>query len=179
MSAGIPASHSTIQMPRAGIQPVYRDVIQYGATTTNSIWADDPQGGGDTPAYFRKIFTLAGDPVLAEMGGTFFDTDASSVIDDDAQVYLNGTLIYDDQDLFPTHFPLTDVTGLLHAGENLIAVKAQDSAGGDEHFSLTLRITPIPEPSSGLLVAFGLAALSRRSKARPRTAPARAGPLAS
>ena len=143
--------------------PVYRDVIQYGATTTNSIWADDPQGGGDTPAYFRKIFTLEGDPVLAQMGGGFFLTDASSVIDDDAQVYVNGTLIYDDQDFFPTTFPLTDVTAYLHAGQNLIAVKAQDSVGGDEHFSLTLRITPIPEPSPVLLVALGLAALCGRS----------------
>ena len=146
--------------------PVYRDVIQYGATTTNSIWAD---AGGDTPAYFRKIFTLEGDPVLAEMGGAFFATDASSVIDDDAQVYLNGTLIYDDEDLFPTTFPIADVTGLLHAGENLIAVKAQDSVGGDEHFSLTLRITAIPEPSPALLVALGLAALSRRSTRHQRT----------
>jgi len=141
--------------------PVYRDVIQYGATTTNSIWADD---AGDTPAYFRRVFTLDGNPVLAEMGGTFFDTDASSVVDDDARVYLNGTLIYDDQDFFPTHFQVDDVTALLHAGQNLIAVKAQDSVGGDEHFSLTLRITPIPEPGTGLLVALGLAGLAWRKR---------------
>jgi hypothetical protein len=152
--------------------PVVRDVIQYGATTTNSIWAGDPQGAGDTPGYFRKTFTLDSDPVVAQLGGTFFPTDASSVIDDDAQVYVNGALIYDDQDFFPTHFPLTDVTAYLHAGQNLIAVKAQDSVGGDEHFSLTLRINPIPEPTTLLLLSVGVAGLafegrgSRRRESR-------------
>jgi hypothetical protein len=48
--------------------PVTRDVARYGSTATNSIWADDPQEAGDTPAYFRKVFTLDADPVLALLG---------------------------------------------------------------------------------------------------------------
>ena len=145
--------------------PVPRDVTRYGANTSNSIWADDPQGAGDTPAYFRKTFTLDFEPASASFGGQVFP-DFSNVVDDDAQIYINGVLVYDDHDFMALFTPFTDVTAYLHAGENLIAVKAQDSVGIDEHFSLKLEILPIPEPSSALLVALGLAALSGRSAQR-------------
>ena len=40
---------------------------------------------------------------------------------------------------------ITDVTSFLRAGPNLLAVKAHDSFGGFEHFSLTLNITGASE----------------------------------
>jgi len=145
--------------------PVARTVP--GLPEVNGIWADDP---GDTPAYFRKVVTLATDPVLAFFGGQRGNV-LDSVVDDDAQIYVNGVLVYDDQDGSATFFAVTDVTTLLHAGENLIAVKAHDSFGLAEHFSLALEIDPIPEPSPSALVGLGLAvfALRRRSlRRRPR-----------
>ena len=43
-------------------------------------------------------------------------------------------------------------------------MKAHDSFGGDEHFSLTLRITPIPEPNPALMLALALVGLARRRR---------------
>ena len=146
--------------------PVPRDVSRYGLLATNTIWADDPQESGDTPAYFRKLFALDFEAASAHFGGQAFPSDASNLIDDDAQIYINGLLVYDDQDGEAQFIPFTDVTAYLHAGENLLAVKAHDSVGLDEHFALRLEIDPIPEPSPVLLVALGLAALSRRSTRR-------------
>ena len=140
--------------------PVPRDIAQYGYATTNSIWADDPQGSGDTPAYFRKVFTLDFDIASARFGGHGFPADGSNLIDDDAQIYINGVLVYDDRDGLANFIPVTDVTAYLHAGQNLLAVKAHDSFGIDEHFSLTLDIQSVPEPRSALLVALGLAGLA-------------------
>lgn len=147
--------------------PVARDVAQYGSVATNAIWADAPQFSGDTPAYFRKVFMLDAEPAFAFFGGQVGLLD--SVIDDDAQIYINGALVYDDQDGVANQIPFTDVTGLLHAGENLIAVKAHDSFGVDEHFHLALEITPIPEPGTLGLVALGLAGYAlTRDRARMR-----------
>jgi hypothetical protein len=143
--------------------PVYRDITRYGYTTTNSIWADDPQGSGDTPAYFRTVFTVGFEIGSALFGGP---SDGRNLIDDDVQIYLNGVLVYDDHDQEANFIPVTDVTAFLHAGENLLAVKAHDSFGIDEHFSLKLEILPIPEPGSALLVALGLAALCGQSARR-------------
>jgi hypothetical protein len=141
--------------------PVSRDLTRYGYTATNSIWSDGLQGAGDTPAYFRKSFMLDSDPVLAQLGGT---TDGSDLVDDDAQIYINGTLIYDDQNGVANLIALIDVTAYLHAGQNLLAVKAHDSFGADEHFSLTLRVNPIPEPTTGLLLTGGLLGLAAKRR---------------
>ena len=142
--------------------PVPRDVSRYGGVATNNIWADDPQGSGDTPAYFRKTFTLDFEPASGHFGGQLFPQDASNVIDDDVLIYINGALVYEDRNGVSHQIPFTDVTAFLQVGENLIAMKAHDVAGLDEHFSLRLEILPIPEPSPALLVALGLAACARR-----------------
>lgn len=148
--------------------PVFRDVTRYGSTATNHIWADDPQGAGDTPGYFRKVFTLDADPVLALLGGAVGTTD--SVIDDDAQIWVNGTLVFDDRDGVATTIGVEDVTAHLHEGQNLIAIKAHDTFGADEHFSLILRIDPaVPEPTTPLLLLVAAAAgcgLAQRRKWR-------------
>lgn len=145
--------------------PVPRDLTRYGQTSTNNIWSDDPQGSGDTPSYFRLIFTLDDDPLTAQLGGI---SDYSNVVDDDAQIYLNGTLVWDDRDGVSTFIPLIDVTPYLHAGRNLLAVKAHDSFGVDEHFSLVLEVDAVPEPTASLLLPAAAAALAASRSARPR-----------
>lgn len=153
--------------------PVVRDVTRYGSNATNAIWADGPQNGaGPTPGYIRKTFTLDTDIASAHFGGGSFP-DAINGIDDDAQIYLNGVLVFDDQNGLSGVIPFTDVTAYLHAGENLLAVKAHDTFGADEHFALALEIQPVPEPNTALLVALGLAALSSLSTRRKASAPSR------
>jgi hypothetical protein len=65
------------------------------------------------------------------------------VVDDDVQIYINGQLVFNDQNGVATFIPVTDVTGFLHPGPNLLAVKAHDSFGGFEHFSLILSISGV------------------------------------
>jgi hypothetical protein len=61
--------------------------------------------------------------------------------------------VFDDQSGVATTIGVQDVTALLHAGSNLIAVKAHDSFGIDEHFSLLVRIDPVvPEPATPVLL---------------------------
>jgi hypothetical protein len=135
-------------------------------SVTNSIWADDPSISGDTPAYFRLAFTLESDPLVAWFGSS--GTNYANVIDDDAQIYVNGTLVYDDQDGEATFIPIVNVTSYLHAGENLLAIKAHDTVGLFEHVSMVLQIDrPIPEPATALLRGLGLCAVAAARK--PRT----------
>ena len=94
------------------------------------------------PAYFRKIFVLNGPPAFAHFGSSI-PNDYSNVVDDDVQIYMNGQLVFNNQDGVATFIPITDVTRFLHPGPNLLAVKAHDSFGGSEHFSLTLSISGV------------------------------------
>jgi hypothetical protein len=121
--------------------PVPRDVSVLGGTSTNNIWSDgDDLSSGNTPVYFRKTFVLNLQPTFASFG-TSIPNDFSNLADDDVQIYINGQPVYDDQDGVATQIPVTDVTRFLHPGPNLIAAKAHDSFGLEEHFSLVLSIT--------------------------------------
>ena len=120
--------------------PVPRDVSPFGGTSTNHIWSDGPDGSGNTPAYFRKTFVLDVLPAFAHFGSSI-PNDYSNVVDDDVQIYINGQLVFNDQDGLATFLPVTDAASFLQAGANLLAVKAHDSFGGNEHFSLTLSIS--------------------------------------
>lgn len=151
--------------------PALRDESIYGATSHNNVWAD-AEGIGETPAYFRKVFVLAVLPSAAWIGSSGV-LDFSNVVDDDVRIYINGSLVFDDTDGFATFIPVVDVTSHLREGDNLIAAKAHDSLGGNEHFSLALRVGAIPEPNALSLVLIAAAALAASRRGFTSTAPGR------
>jgi hypothetical protein len=127
---------------------------QTGTITGGSqFWGPD----ADTPVYMRKLFDAGNDPA-----------NASIILrdDDDALVYINGVLVIDDANGTSSAFGPMDVTSYLHAGENLIAVKAHDSGGGAQHIGLSV-YADVPEPTVTVPL-LGLAAFSALRRRRTR-----------
>jgi hypothetical protein len=111
--------------------------------------------GGVSPMYLRYEFTL-GTPTFGQIFGGFQD--------DDAQMWVNGNLVYSDTDGNAGPIPPIDFLPFLVAGDNLIAWKVHDTFGGGEGFSLSglvdsQPLPPVPEPGTYALFATGLAAL--------------------
>jgi hypothetical protein len=127
-------------------------------------WVD---GTGITPFYARKVFNISGAPT----SGTF-----SLQVDDDSQAWVNGTLVLDDQNMatFNPYSNTVDITSYLHTGNNVIAFKAHNSAGGGFEvgtLSGTVNFTaaaPVPEPGTMALTFAGLGLIGglRRRRAK-------------
>ena len=130
---------------------------------SSCIWYDG-QFSGTQFVWLRKTFTISGPISTASLIGG---------VDDDADVYLNGTLVYSDQNGTAQNFGPLNVAPFLVQGVNLIAVAASDNFpqfGQNHAFAASLQIqtqTQIPEPASLALLGIGLAALAamRRRKA--------------
>jgi len=118
------------------------------------IWYDG-QFSATQFVWLRKTFTIS-DPISAAtlIGG----------VDDDVDVYINGTLVYSDHNGSAGNFGPFNVASLLVQGVNLIAVTAADNFpvyGQNHAFAASLRIeTQVPEPATLLLLASGLAGLA-------------------
>jgi hypothetical protein len=136
--------------------------------------------------YFRREFQFAGDP--ATVSYLLLDLQR----DDGAVVYLNGVEIRRDTlpvdpafdryadgvvgDAGETTFYRSLVTlsrfpaGTLRSGTNLLAVEIHqsDNASSDISFDLRLTALAVPEPSTVMLAALGLAALVAFKRGRGR-----------
>jgi len=113
-------------------RPLCRD--QGGVS--DCIWVDGNNSNGSSPSYYRKTFEIDGTVVAGSLGFS---------VDDDAQVYINGNLVLDDQSGHADGAQFIDVTPYLQNGTNLAAIKAHDSWGGGEAwtFELTVDIQPL------------------------------------
>ena len=119
------------------------------------IWYDD-QTSATQFVWLRKTFTIS-DPVSTAVlqGG----------IDDDGDIYVNGTLVYSNHNGTAGSFGPINVAPYLVSGVNLIAVAAEDNFGfGHNHlFVASLQIVPVtsvPTLSPWMLALLALALAS-------------------
>ena len=111
----------------------YGDIWGHGYS---AYWAP----GHASPCYLRKIVNLPAVQQAFLSGGD----------DDDIQIYINGTLVFDDHKGTTAGFGPIDVTRYLVPGSNLIAAKAHDSFGGDDgyYFKIAWTAPPPPNPTT-------------------------------
>lgn len=132
-------------------------LIATGNALSDAIWSDGNGYNGSTPSYFRTTFTLSG-PVTSGLMNLH--------VDDDSQVYLNGTLVWDDHDFTAGDAYNINIASYLVTGQNLLAIKAHDSYGLGESLAAELTIQTVPEPSAFALAGLGAGVLAcwRRRK---------------
>ena len=107
------------------------------------IWASGPEFFGDTPCYLRKTFLVGGTPASG-----LLDFRA----DDDAQIWINGQRVANDNDRIAHSILGIDISPYLRSGTNLLAVKAHNSNPfaplGQNHESFALRLVVMFTPAS-------------------------------
>lgn len=104
------------------------------------MWAPDPVSG--ETIFVRRTFTLPSTPTDALLSIEF---------DDDGAVYVNGTLVHSNNDGFASGFRSVSIEGLLHSGDNVIAIQATDTAGGCQSIGVSVGIigASLPPDSDG------------------------------
>jgi hypothetical protein len=130
-----------------------------GWTPFSGSWGNS----APSPIYLRKEFTL-GTPTFGQISGG---------VDDDLMLWVNGNLVINDQNGFSTSFAAINILPYLISGNNLIAIKAHDSFGGQQSFSILGSVdatdaVTVPEPETLALMGLGILGIRfsgiRRSK---------------
>lgn len=102
------------------------EIINNGGS---DIWSKNPSEF--QTAYFRKTFTLDTFQKVEVIRGGF---------DDDGELYVNGTKVYNDSSGTATAFGPIDITQYLKQGKNVISARVTDTAGGCQRFALGVKI---------------------------------------
>ena len=135
--------------------PGWNTDLAYDASAWGPIRRQDAHAmwgpGVDTPVYFRSTLTLDR-PV--EHAVVLFG------VDDDLQVYINGSIVRDDRSGRASGYGPIDVAEYLVEGDNLIALKAHDSYGIGQSVEFFLHGEVVPEPSTLALLAAAVVALA-------------------
>ena len=126
------------------------------------IWYDG-QFSATEQAYFRRTFVLDGPAVSASLIGG---------VDDDATIWINGNVVYNQFDGVASGFGPIDIAPHLVPGANLIAIFADDNLyWGNNHTFLaevTAETAAVPEPASLLLLGGGVAGALANARRRKR-----------
>ncbi|MDO6717961.1 PEP-CTERM sorting domain-containing protein [Psychrosphaera sp. 1_MG-2023] len=137
------------------------------ASYDDSSWSAYSGGlpaGALTPFYARQVFNIDGTPNY----GTF-----SIGVDDDSLVWVNGILVPGliDNNGGNSGVQTADITSYLVSGDNVIAFKAHNSAGGGFGVygltgSVTYEANAVPEPTTLMLLSLSIAGIvfNRRKK---------------
>jgi hypothetical protein len=83
-----------------------------GTHVTDRIWDSTDSLGGSSVIWVRKRFTLPGPAISAIL---------DAAVDDDVQLWVNGTRVIDNADCLASEILGTDIQPYLVPGENLIA----------------------------------------------------------
>jgi hypothetical protein len=128
------------------------------------VWWDG-QFSATEQVWLRKTFVLDGPVVSGFIQGG---------IDDDAMIWINGTLVYNVFDGLAGSFGF-NIAPFLAPGNNLIAVFADDNLFWGQNHQFTAQLTidtaaaaAVPEPSALVLLGSGLAVVAATLRGRRR-----------
>jgi hypothetical protein len=110
----------------------------------NHIWYENISSDqAPANAWFRKVFTL--DSLVSAAYALIW-------LDDNGQVYINGTKIVDDNGSGGSSYDLTLDPALFRIGQNLIAIHGADEYTPYHTVGMELTLS-VPEPNTNFVVA--------------------------
>ena len=130
-----------------------------GWTPFSGSWGNS----APSPIYLRKEFKL-GTPTAGQISG---------FVDDDLMLWVNGNLVINDQNGVTSFFATINILPYLTSGNNLIAIKAHDSNGGQQSFAILGSVeatdaVTVPEPETLALMGLGIVGIRFSGIRRPK-----------